>query len=330
MATLDTPLLAANSFSLVFDSIQLSVNPTRVMRIGNMWFPLFVSIVKNFSLCRGYTSSSRVRLGKPSISLNKQEIGTVHSRHRGQPKLQSLPQSEESSPKEKALRNEKSRKVSGNASQNKISTSTEEKSTATKPPAPRGRLLSRIKNKNSDQISRSKEEISKKKQIPYSRLPSSSSSSSSANPLSVKEMKVSSSSSQVKSKNTDEDSLAEVKNRPFTLPPGVFRYFNLLFPSLTHTVTTVSLLMFLMSRPKQSLGQNFLSDQNYVEKIVNALSDDSEQGTPLSLSPYLSVPRHRINLSMLCINRLSSGGDWTGRGRTDAGPAPEVSVDDGH
>lgn len=31
-------------------------------------------------------------------------------------------------------------------------------------------------------------------------------------------------------------------------------------------------------RPKQSLGQNFLSDQNYVEKIVNALEDSSEAG----------------------------------------------------
>eukprot|EP01041_Mallomonas_annulata_P003998 gene3998-7968_t len=43
------------------------------------------------------------------------------------------------------------------------------------------------------------------------------------------------------------------KDRPFTLPPGEFR-------------------------PKQSLGQNFLSDQNYVNKIVNALSDSSEGG----------------------------------------------------
>jgi len=37
------------------------------------------------------------------------------------------------------------------------------------------------------------------------------------------------------------------KNRPFTLPPGMFR-------------------------PKQSLGQNFLSDQNYVNKIVKAFN----------------------------------------------------------
>jgi hypothetical protein len=41
-----------------------------------------------------------------------------------------------------------------------------------------------------------------------------------------------------------------VKNRPFTIPSGMFR-------------------------PKQSLGQNFLSDQNYVNKIVDAFSDDS-------------------------------------------------------
>ena len=32
------------------------------------------------------------------------------------------------------------------------------------------------------------------------------------------------------------------------------------------------------NRPKQSLGQNFLSDQNYVEKIVNVLEDHSAQG----------------------------------------------------
>ena len=37
------------------------------------------------------------------------------------------------------------------------------------------------------------------------------------------------------------------KDRPFTLPPGIFR-------------------------PKQSLGQNFLSDQNFVRKIVNAFA----------------------------------------------------------
>jgi hypothetical protein len=41
------------------------------------------------------------------------------------------------------------------------------------------------------------------------------------------------------------------KNRPFTIPKGEFR-------------------------PKQSLGQNFLSDQNYVQKIVNVFKDDSE------------------------------------------------------
>lgn len=40
-------------------------------------------------------------------------------------------------------------------------------------------------------------------------------------------------------------SAEEEKNRPFSLPPGEFR-------------------------PKQSLGQNFLSDQNYVLKIVDS------------------------------------------------------------
>jgi hypothetical protein len=40
----------------------------------------------------------------------------------------------------------------------------------------------------------------------------------------------------------------DTKDRPFTLPPGAFR-------------------------PKQSLGQNFLSDQNYVLKICDAFQD---------------------------------------------------------
>ncbi len=43
------------------------------------------------------------------------------------------------------------------------------------------------------------------------------------------------------------------KDRPFTLPPGLYK-------------------------PKQSLGQNFLSDQNYVLKIVDAFSDNSLGG----------------------------------------------------
>ena len=42
-------------------------------------------------------------------------------------------------------------------------------------------------------------------------------------------------------------------DRPFTLPSGQFK-------------------------PKQSLGQNFLSDQNYVNKICDAFSDSSKEG----------------------------------------------------
>mmetsp|Transcript_22642 Transcript_22642/g.33099 ORF Transcript_22642/g.33099 Transcript_22642/m.33099 type:complete len:339 (+) Transcript_22642:164-1180(+) len=42
-------------------------------------------------------------------------------------------------------------------------------------------------------------------------------------------------------------------DRPFTLPPGEFK-------------------------PKQSLGQNFLSDQNIINNIVNTFTDDSEEG----------------------------------------------------
>ena len=44
-----------------------------------------------------------------------------------------------------------------------------------------------------------------------------------------------------------------VKDRPFTLPAGQFK-------------------------PKQSLGQNFLSDQNYVLKICDAFTDASADG----------------------------------------------------
>jgi hypothetical protein len=44
-----------------------------------------------------------------------------------------------------------------------------------------------------------------------------------------------------------------VKDRPFTLPAGQFK-------------------------PKQSLGQNFLSDQNYVLKICDAFADTSSEG----------------------------------------------------
>ena len=44
-----------------------------------------------------------------------------------------------------------------------------------------------------------------------------------------------------------------VKDRPFTLPAGQFK-------------------------PKQSLGQNFLSDQNYVLKICDAFTDTSSEG----------------------------------------------------
>ena len=43
------------------------------------------------------------------------------------------------------------------------------------------------------------------------------------------------------------------KDRPFTLPPGEFK-------------------------PKQSLGQNFLSDQNYVLKIVDSFRDSLRAG----------------------------------------------------
>lgn len=54
--------------------------------------------------------------------------------------------------------------------------------------------------------------------------------------------------------NTDkQDKPTIIKDRPFTLPPG-------------------------LHKPKQSLGQNYLSDQNYVLKICDAFQDDSEEG----------------------------------------------------
>jgi 16S rRNA (adenine1518-N6/adenine1519-N6)-dimethyltransferase len=68
--------------------------------------------------------------------------------------------------------------------------------------------------------------------------PSSSSSSSSSSSVS---------SSFSSSQSSQEESEEKVPNRPFTLPPGEFR-------------------------PKQSLGQNYLSDQNYVSKIISAFN----------------------------------------------------------
>jgi 16S rRNA (adenine1518-N6/adenine1519-N6)-dimethyltransferase len=53
----------------------------------------------------------------------------------------------------------------------------------------------------------------------------------------------------VRSSNGDD----AVADRPYTLPPGIFR-------------------------PKQSLGQNFLSDQNTIVKICNRFEDHSEDG----------------------------------------------------
>jgi Ribosomal RNA adenine dimethylase len=55
-----------------------------------------------------------------------------------------------------------------------------------------------------------------------------------------------------KKKFTEEDG-EDVRDRPFTLPSGQFK-------------------------PKQSLGQNFLSDQNYVLKICDAFKDSSPDG----------------------------------------------------
>lgn len=53
--------------------------------------------------------------------------------------------------------------------------------------------------------------------------------------------------------NAEKDDDA-AKDRPFSLPPGQFK-------------------------PKQSLGQNFLSDQNYVLKIVDSFQDESILGS---------------------------------------------------
>jgi hypothetical protein len=56
----------------------------------------------------------------------------------------------------------------------------------------------------------------------------------------------SSSSSSLYSSSSSSFSLDKEPDRPFSLPPGEYK-------------------------PKQSLGQNFLSDQNYVLKICDAL-----------------------------------------------------------
>lgn len=54
-------------------------------------------------------------------------------------------------------------------------------------------------------------------------------------------------------------------DRPYTLPPGEFK-------------------------PKQSLGQNYLSDQNYVLKIVNAFStDEVESNRVVEIGPGLGA-----------------------------------------
>ena len=55
------------------------------------------------------------------------------------------------------------------------------------------------------------------------------------------------------SKDPPKSAEEALKDRPFTLPPG-------------------------LHKPKQSLGQNYLSDQNYVLKICDAFQDDSNQG----------------------------------------------------
>lgn len=57
-----------------------------------------------------------------------------------------------------------------------------------------------------------------------------------------------------KSSSSFDEVIDSEKDKPFALPPGNFR-------------------------PKQSLGQNFLSDQNYVRKICNSFEDHSEGGS---------------------------------------------------
>lgn len=59
--------------------------------------------------------------------------------------------------------------------------------------------------------------------------------------------------SNLDNKSNSNNEVVIPKDRPFSLPPGEFA-------------------------PKQSLGQNFLSDQNYVRKIVEALVIDTDHG----------------------------------------------------
>ena len=52
----------------------------------------------------------------------------------------------------------------------------------------------------------------------------------------------------------DVESVEDMMGKPFLIPSGKFK-------------------------PKQSLGQNFLTDQNYVRKIIDSLIDDSHKGS---------------------------------------------------
>ena len=76
--------------------------------------------------------------------------------------------------------------------------------------------------------------------------------------------------------NNNEDE--EQPDRPFTLPTGEYR-------------------------PKQSLGQNFLSDQNYVMKIVNAFKCESESsgGSGVIGTCVCVVLMCRIDVLYVCI-----------------------------
>ena len=87
-----------------------------------------------------------------------------------------------------------------------------------------------------------------RKSSPSSSNASTKSTNTNAQPSSSNRPKGKLTFSKFKNENEDEE-----KDRPFTLPPGAFK-------------------------PKQSLGQNFLSDQNYVMKICDAFKDDSVKG----------------------------------------------------
>ena len=72
--------------------------------------------------------------------------------------------------------------------------------------------------------------------------------------------------------------------------------------SLSHSYSLCVCLCVLL----QSLGQNFLSDQNYVRKIVNVFTDDSEVTQLTEHKPQLQLQPQPQSLSLSLLLQLLS------------------------